>query len=690
MTDKEANNKKYNEIMKNEKLLEEKRTAGIVVGIISSIIILFIIYKYGLTAISAKFAEKITQFFKFIMSKSPSLKKNLGNIFEPINRLTTLMFIIAIIVVSVLIHVFSNLINNRYEPSNTPLLWIFGILSVLLTIFFIMRFETHKDKIVNDDGNTFMGQLKNIGGIMKKNYKTIVGIGVLILTIVIFSLFSFSSDKAFVTGSSFIFALILIGVMFAAYSLIRNSDVYKKWIEKNQLFHLIFNLIFLIPCVIVFAVNWVSDQIKNTPSFVYIILLIQIAIITLHFLIPFTERHLYFSLSNKKTNSEDLNKIMEHNRIEKDYLSKKILNLKKKLFKKSTNENTKNMNEHGINDTWDELFKLYSENESNDYVKSRLINLGLCTSDPKTDCDEHIEYIIKTHQEIIIMEQKLKTIKTEISPKEKIGDSGLAGEDENYDIKDINDAIVLKMAPVSLKQQTTPTTVEDVNLFINIADQPNYSYSLSFWVFMHTQLGSIKECNNIINFDGRPQILYCPVYKKIPLHAVVKYTESPEHKPINATITKVYTRGNQIYSYDLTSVSLNSQNKYDKYRNVHGSKITYEYPYSVLKFKLGTDEDTKQEFIMPNLKMQRWNNIVINFIDGTYDLFINGNLVNSFQGVMEKFKYNKINIGDNNGASGGIANIVYYKNYLTKDKILRNYNFLKNKSPPVVSSLLKY
>ena len=32
----------------------------------------------------------------------------------------------------------------------------------------------------------------------------------------------------------------------------------------------------------------------------------------------------------------------------------------------------------------------------------------------------------------------------------------------------------------------------------------------------------------------------------------------------------------------------------------------------------------------------------------------------------------------------------YYKNYLTKHKILTNYNLLKNKNPPIISDLLKY
>lgn len=480
--------------------------------------------------------------------------------------------------------------------------------------------------------------------------------------------------------------------MFVAYSLITNSEFYKK-IKQFQPFHLIFNLIFIIPCIIVPIINTISQQIKTTPYFVYIVLLIEIAIIALYFLIPFTERRFYFSLSNKKTNSKDLNEILEMNRKEKERLTSSVFNLKKSLFKRSSRPNVKFMNAQGVNDTWEELFRLYSENESNEVVKNRLIELELCTNDPSTDCDEHIEYIKTTQKAIIELEQKIKTIKTEIAPEE---DLGLAGEGDDYDIKEIKDGIVLKMAPVSLKTVTTPTTVENVNLFTNVANQPNYSYSLSFWIFMHAQLGSVKECNNVIDFDGRPQILYCPVYKKIPVNSVVKYmppTTSGKPKAIDATVVKVTQLGNRTYIYDLQDViktDTDNKGKLIKYKNIHGSKIKYDYPYSVLKLKLGSDPKTSKEYIMPNLKMQKWNNIVVNFIDGTYDLFVNGTLVNSFQGVMEEFKYKSINIGENGGASGGIANIVYYKNYLTKHKILTNYNLLKNKNPPIISDLLKY
>jgi hypothetical protein len=680
------NDKKYNEIMKNEEIIQQKTTTGIVIGVISGVVLLFLLYRYGVAKVKDKLTETITKVWNFIISVSERIKDMKP--LHPTNQLTSLMVLIALTVGGFLIYTIVNMANNPYSDWNTHAMWPIVIFSVLVSIFFRIRY-TNSKMFTGDDG-TFGSQFKSILEIIKRNSKTAAVISSIILAIIIFALVTLSSDKAFVTSSSFIFGFILIGIMFVAYSLITNSEFYKK-IKQFQPFHLIFNLIFIIPCIIVPIINTISQQIKTTPYFVYIVLLIEIAIIALYFLIPFTERRFYFSLSNKKTNSKDLNEILEMNRKEKERLTSSVFNLKKSLFKRSSRPNVKFMNAQGVNDTWEELFRLYSENESNEVVKNRLIELELCTNDPSTDCDEHIEYIKTTQKAIIELEQKIKTIKTEIAPEE---DLGLAGEGDDYDIKEIKDGIVLKMAPVSLKTVTTPTTVENVNLFTNVANQPNYSYSLSFWIFMHAQLGSVKECNNVIDFDGRPQILYCPVYKKIPVNSVVKYmppTTSGKPKAIDATVVKVTQLRNRTYIYDLQDVIKTDTNgKLMKYKNIHGSKIKYDYPYSVLKLKLGSDPKTSKEYIMPNLKMQKWNNIVVNFIDGTYDLFVNGTLVNSFQGVMEEFKYKSINIGENGGASGGIANIVYYKNYLTKHKILTNYNLLKNKNPPIISDLLKY
>ena len=411
------NDKKYNEMMKNEEKLQQKKTTGIIVGVISGVVLLVLVQRYGVAKVKDKLTETITKVLGFLTSVKNNIKEKWDKIRPHINGLTSVMVLVALTVGVLLIYTIVNMANNPYSEWNTPAMWTIGILSVLVGIFFRIRY-TNSEKFTGDS-STFGSQLNSILEIIKSNSKTAAVISSIILAIIIFALITLSSDKAFITSSSFGFIFILIGIMFAAYALITNSEFYEK-IKQFQPFHLIFNLIFIIPCIVVPIINTISQQIKNTPYFVYIVLLIEIAIIALYFLIPFTERRFYFSLSNKKTNSEDLNEILEMNRKEKERLTSSVFNLKKSLFKRSSSPNVTFMNAHGVNDTWEELFRLYSENESNEVVKSRLIELELCTNDPSTDCDEHIEYIKTTQKAIIELEQKIKTIKTEIAPEEDL------------------------------------------------------------------------------------------------------------------------------------------------------------------------------------------------------------------------------------------------------------------------------
>ena len=518
----------------------------------------------------------------------------------------------------------------------------------------------------------------------------IVSILTVVLGIGILGMATLSSEKSFIAGANGVMMGFSLIMMVVAYTFIIRTDIFKK-IKNFQPLHLLFNLIFIVPCVLSIVFNWTYEQIKNTPSFVYTILLIETIIIALYFIIPHSQRKFYFSLSNKKTNAKDLEDVMKFNKQKKSDLQKKIFKLKEDFFRKSHGD-YKYMNEQGVNDTWDELFTLYSDYNDSEPVKNRLRELEFCSKKDKVDTeqcnkmmDDLVEYIKNSQQKINTLEQEVKTIKTELSPEEKLIDDSKSETDGegNYTMKDIQDSVVLQMKPVSLKKQTVPTSSESINLFTNIANQPNYSYGLSFWIFVHPQSGNIKECNNIINFDNRPQILYCPIYKKIPKGEVVHYKK--DGKRIKTIVMKSYLLPNDNVFYNLKEFDEEGTT----HSKVHYSKIEYKYPYSVLKFVLGSDEGSQKEFAFPYLKMQKWNNVVVNFIDGTYDLFVNGEMVNSFQGGMEELKFNDINIGEDNGISGGIANIVYYKNYLTKDKIINNYNLLKNKSPPIISSLIK-
>tara|TARA_B100001094_G_scaffold333266_1_gene409999 strand:- start:572 stop:2632 length:2061 start_codon:yes stop_codon:yes gene_type:complete len=684
-----SSKKKYNEQLKNEEEIEKKKIINIVIGTIASIIAL-IMLGIGVRRRNL-ILEKATYYVKKLLTFLRSIKWSeiFKALFNGTNRFTTGMSIFTMAFIGVLIFTIVNTIENPYDKANSPLWWVLGIVSIIPIIFFLIRIR-NKKKFFNDKGvNSAKGQFFNILGVLKANSKTIATIISVILFIAIGAIISLSSDNAFVTAGMGFYGLVILAVMFAGYAFIINSNFFEKYIKNNQFLQLLFNLIFIIPCIIALAFNWVSEQVKNTPSFVYVILLLEVVILALYFIIPSVDRTFYFSLSNKKSNSKDLQEIMRLNKEKKKDLQKQVFELKQTLFKKSRLQNVKYMNTQGVNDTWNELFKSYSDYEENDIVQGRLIDLGFCQEgedENDSNCldvlNKHVEYIRDTQQNINLLEQQIKTIKTELSPAEKLMDttnSNLQG-DEIYNMKEIRDAVVLQMNPVSLKKITTPSSAEEINLFTNIAGQPNYSYGLSFWIFIHPQSGNIKNCNNIINFDNRPQVFYCPTYKKIPINSIVTYKNNGKKGVIKKS--KILTNNN-IY-YDISGIDVPDKT------NVSHKNITYKYPYSVLKFALGGNyETTQKEFTLPNLKMQKWNNIVVNFIDGTYDIFVNGEMVNSFQGDMEEFNYSNIKIGEDNGVSGGIANVVYYKNYLTKNKILSNYNLLKNKSPPIVSDLLK-
>ena len=51
--------------------------------------------------------------------------------------------------------------------------------------------------------------------------------------------------------------------------------------------------------------------------------------------------------------------------------------------------------------------------------------------------------------------------------------------------------------------------------------------------------------------------------------------------------------------------------------------------------------------------------------------------------------FNNLEIGDKdatgtNGIGGGICNVVYYPNHISKSRIKTNYNYFKDKKPPTI------
>ena len=111
--------------------------------------------------------------------------------------------------------------------------------------------------------------------------------------------------------------------------------------------------------------------------------------------------------------------------------------------------------------------------------------------------------------------------------------------------------------------------------------------------------------------------------------------------------------------------------------------ITWNGKINTLKIKMrDVNNNVLTVFKTNKIPLQKWVNIVINYNGGTLDVFIDNKLVASERNIIPYMAYDKIVVGANNGISGGICNVTYYDNVLTKNQIDIYYNLLKNKNPP--------
>ena len=127
---------------------------------------------------------------------------------------------------------------------------------------------------------------------------------------------------------------------------------------------------------------------------------------------------------------------------------------------------------------------------------------------------------------------------------------------------------------------------------------------------------------------------------------------------------------------------------YTKFTNIlnfrNNPVISYNNMEETLKITLKNNNKFKEIKISKNnFKLQKWTNIIFNYIDGTVDIFVNGKIIYTDNFVISNLDNTDVFIGENNGIDGGICNVQYYNHPLIKNKIDDIYNYFKNKTPPI-------
>ena len=184
--------------------------------------------------------------------------------------------------------------------------------------------------------------------------------------------------------------------------------------------------------------------------------------------------------------------------------------------------------------------------------------------------------------------------------------------------------------PINTNSLSVLSSYED----LNGSDKFKYQYAISFWVFINSYPPKINTAHDnyvsLLNYGDKPNVLYN--IGKNTLMVTMKKNDK--------------------------DIDVNNLSEIDS----NGNRIIYK----------------KDNFLL-----QKWNNIIINFTGGTLDIFLNGELVKSRDGVVPYMKLDSLTVGTEKGIGGGICNLVYFDKSLTSSNIYYIYNTVKNKTPPV-------
>jgi hypothetical protein len=84
------------------------------------------------------------------------------------------------------------------------------------------------------------------------------------------------------------------------------------------------------------------------------------------------------------------------------------------------------------------------------------------------------------------------------------------------------------------------------------------------------------------------------------------------------------------------------------------------------------------------LKYQKWNHIVVVYNGGTLDVFINNELISTKSNIIPLKQYDIVSYGSDDGIFGGICNVKYFNEKLSRSEINWLYNTAKIHDPPVI------
>ena len=202
---------------------------------------------------------------------------------------------------------------------------------------------------------------------------------------------------------------------------------------------------------------------------------------------------------------------------------------------------------------------------------------------------------------------------------------------------------------------------------LNDSDVIDYRYAISFWFYIDafppSTNSSYLKVVPILSYGGNPTVKY-----------------SSETNTLFVTVKQSVLENNQTEEIEMKPETIK------KWKSVKDKISEAIERVKTMSFETEVDTDGNRIiYTHPNVLLQKWNHIVLNYNGGTLDVFYNGELVKSEIQVVPYMKYDNLTVGTENGVKGNVANLMYFKMPLDILTINTLYTSLKDKNPPSIS-----
>ena len=546
---------------------------------------------------------------------------------------------------------------NKIPGGFTALLWILNSLiflsGVYLLIFFLTKF------FVDDSLN--ISNWRRIIGLMGLGRDRIgLNIALIISLFVIIGLIFFCVRNP---NASIIVMQIILGliVFYSIFKYLISHPRILELITQNTFLRLLFDILFVIPCMFYYLFEQNDLSISKTTIIVFII---ELIILFAYVLLPMFRKWFYLWTPFKRNNS-----LSKEKRIQT--ANQSAYNAKED-FKKatqipspfSTTPFQVPIDASGI-EMWKEIYKDYDDkykpmpsdtmlsssdifppNKQNliNYLKtqnfkSTFLPLNIQKNKiitkifgPPADIPSMADWIRDASNNPTNLEDVMDKLQKFVALTKMANNLSKDDKDDKDAKYDSFDSKILLNKPVRINNPKYLGQFENLHSSINTLAQNafNYNYGLSLWLYILPQgseygVGYSKD-TKVFDYAGKPTILFNP--DKNLLKISVQTGVSGESIP---------------------------------------AKRIENIVYKTNKFK-----------------MQKWNNIFINCFGATLDIFINNKLVAHVNNVIPYMAVDSIVAGDKNGISGAISAIAYFSQPISRSKMTLLYNSLVNKNPPTI------